>query len=181
MRAPTSGELVVRPGAVDARLDAETDGRSIVRAALDASSPELGLERGRGGSELGPVRIAADVARDAEALTVSLREIQLGDLLPRATGWLRAHADGTGPALELAGPHARPRAGGARRAPSSWPATSTPCAPPRGSFGPESTLGSADHLQCREPVGGPRRGANSPGPPLSSPRATSPSPTLASP
>ena len=99
--APSGGALAVRPGAVDASLDAETDGRSTVRAALDASSRELVLERGARRLELGPVRIVADVARDAQTLTVSLRGLELGDLLPRATGSLRAHADGTGPALEL--------------------------------------------------------------------------------
>ena len=90
------------PGAVDARLEAQADGLGALRAALDASSPELVLERGARQLAVGAVRVAAEVARDPTTLTVSLRRLELGDVVPGATGTLRANADGT-----AAGPHAR--------------------------------------------------------------------------
>ena len=98
----TDGALAVHPGAVDARLEAETDGYGAGRATISASSPQLVVARGPRRLELGAARVAADVTRDPKTLTVSLRRLELGDLLPGATGTLRAHADGTAPALELA-------------------------------------------------------------------------------
>jgi hypothetical protein len=95
------GALALRPGAVDASLDAETDGRGALHATINASSPQLVLARGTRRFELGAAHLAADVARDARTLTVSLHRLELGDLLPGATGSLRAEADGSAPALEL--------------------------------------------------------------------------------
>lgn len=93
--------LRVRPGAVEASLDAETDGRSAVRAALTASTSQLVVARGARTLDLGALRIAADAARDGQAATITLGELQLGTLLPGATGSLRARANGAAPALEL--------------------------------------------------------------------------------
>ncbi len=47
------------------------------------------------------LRIALDASRDNDALVFMLREFRAGDLIPGATGTLRAKADGTAPALEL--------------------------------------------------------------------------------
>ena len=95
------GALTVRPGAVDARLEAQADGQGAARATIDASSPELTLERGARRLAVGAVRVAAEVARDPKTLTVSVRRLELGDVVPVATGTLRASADGTAPALAL--------------------------------------------------------------------------------
>jgi len=97
----STGALAVRPAPLDASLDAETDGRRTARATLTAALPQLALVRGARTLELGAVRVAADVARDAQALTLSLRSFQLGELVPQATGSLRAKPDGTAPALAL--------------------------------------------------------------------------------
>jgi AsmA-like C-terminal region len=97
----SEGALAVRPAPLDASLDAETDGRSTARATLTAALPQLALVRGARTLELGAVRVAADVARDAQALTLSLRSFQLGELVPQATGSLRAKPDGTAPAAAL--------------------------------------------------------------------------------
>jgi hypothetical protein len=97
----TGIRLAARPGPVDATFEVETDGRGAGRATIMAAAPQLVLERGARQLELGPVRLAADAARDPGALTVSLRHLALGDLLPGATGALRAKADGSDPALEL--------------------------------------------------------------------------------
>src|SRR5262249_19200735 len=93
--------LTAHASPVDAKLEAETDGRSTARATVDASSPHLVLERGTRRLELGAARIAAVVARGPGALTVSLRRLELGDLVPGGTGALRAKPDGTAPTLEL--------------------------------------------------------------------------------
>jgi hypothetical protein len=95
------GALAVRPGALDASLDAQTDGRSTVRGALAASAPQLVVTRGARTLELGAARVAADAAIDGQTLVLSLRGLQLGDLVPQATGSLRARRDGTAPALEV--------------------------------------------------------------------------------
>ena len=42
-----------------------------------------------------------DARRDGAALTVSLRELQLGELVPAATGALRAKPDGAAPSVEV--------------------------------------------------------------------------------
>ena len=130
------GALAVHPGAVDARLEAQADGLGALRAALDASSPELVLERGARQLAVGAVRVAAEVARDPTTLTVSLRRLELGDVVPGATGTLRANADGTAPALKLELSTldlARLREGalrlaGTSRASGPWP---TSCGPAR--------------------------------------------------
>jgi hypothetical protein len=96
-----TGALLVRPGPVDARLETQTDGQGAFRATVDASSPELVLERRAQRLEVGAARLTAEVARDPAALTVSLRRLALGDLVPGATGSLRANADGAAPALKL--------------------------------------------------------------------------------
>ena len=95
------GALAVRPGAVDGRLEAQADAQGAMRATLDASSPELVLVRGARQLAVGAARVAAEVARDPKTLTVSLRRLELGDVVPGATGTLRANADGTAPALAL--------------------------------------------------------------------------------
>ena len=93
--------LVVRSGAIDANVEATTDGRGSARAGLTASSPRLVVERGARTLDLGAIRIAADAARDGQALTLALRGFQVGNLLPQATGSLRAKPDGTAPVVEL--------------------------------------------------------------------------------
>ena len=98
------GALAVRSAAVDGSLEARTDGHGVVHATIEASSPRLTLERGPRRLVLGAARLGAEMARDAKTLTVSLRRLELGDLLPGATGSLRARADGAGPALELTVP-----------------------------------------------------------------------------
>ena len=95
------GPASARPGPVDASLEAETDGRGAGRATLTASSPQLVLERGTRRLELGATQLAADVVRDPGALTVTLRRLALGDLVPSTTGTLRAKGDGSAPTLEL--------------------------------------------------------------------------------
>jgi hypothetical protein len=95
------GGLAVRPGPVDVRLEAETDGHAALRATIDAATPQLALERGAQRLELGAARVAGDVTRDTSTLAVSLRRLTLGDLVPETTGALRARADGGAPALQL--------------------------------------------------------------------------------
>ncbi len=93
--------LVLRPGPLDASVDAQTDGRSTVRATLTTSSPQITLARGPRTLDLGAVRMAAEVGHDGQALALTLRGLQLGDLLPQATGSFRVQRDGAAPALEL--------------------------------------------------------------------------------
>jgi len=102
--APTDGAIAVLPGAIDASLDGETDGRSKVRAALTASSPKLALARGARSFEVGAVSVAVEAVRDAETLALTLRDLKAGELLPRAIGSLRAKADGAAPAFALQAP-----------------------------------------------------------------------------
>jgi hypothetical protein len=102
LEAVSGGEaLAVHPGAVDVRLDIETDGGHAGRATIDASSPQLALAHGARRLELGAVRLAVEAEREANGLTIALRRLELGALLPRVTGSLRAKADGTAPAMDL--------------------------------------------------------------------------------
>src|SRR5215475_11187278 len=96
--------IAMLPGAIDASLDGETDGRSKVRAALTASSPKLALARGARSFEVGAVSVAVEAVRDAETLELTLRDLKASELLPRATGSLRAKADGAAPAFALQAP-----------------------------------------------------------------------------
>src|SRR5262249_27247441 len=95
------GLVSVRPGPVDASVQAETDGHGTGRATITASAPHPVLERGTPGLALGTTPLRAAAARDPTTLTVSLRRLELGDLLPSATGALRAKGDGSDPTLEL--------------------------------------------------------------------------------
>ena len=88
-------------GEIDAVLDAGTDGRASVRGTLTAAAPGMTLTRGARTLDLGAVRAALDAQRDETALTVSVRELKAGDLVPAATGTLRAKPDGTAPAVEM--------------------------------------------------------------------------------
>ena len=99
--AGAQGEMRVSAGAVDASLEAQTDGRASVRATATAAAPGMTLTRGSRALDLGPVRAALDAQRDETTLAVSVRELKAGDLLPAATGTLRAKADGTAPAIEV--------------------------------------------------------------------------------
>jgi len=99
--AGLQSEVRVLAAAIDATLDAETDGRESVSAGLTATAPGMTLARGARTLELGAVRSALDARRDGTAVTVSLRALQLGEYLPAATGALRARPDGTAPAVEL--------------------------------------------------------------------------------
>ena len=85
----------------DVVVDAETDGKSTLRAKIAGSAPQLALARGERILEVGAVRVALDAARNAEALTVALGALQLGELVPHATGSLRAQPDGAAPTVEL--------------------------------------------------------------------------------
>jgi hypothetical protein len=93
--------VVLRPGPLDASVDARTDGRSTVAATFTASSPQAALVRGARTLDLGAVRIAAEIGHDGQALALTLRGFQLGDLLSQATGSFRVQSDGTAPQLEL--------------------------------------------------------------------------------
>ena len=99
--AGVQGELRVPAGTVDANLDATTDGRESVRAALTATGPGATLARGARTLELGAIRAAVDARRDGGALAVSLTQLKVGDHVPAATGTLRAKPDGSGPSVEL--------------------------------------------------------------------------------
>ena len=97
---PASG-LQLRALSLDAALDAETDGRSTLRAALSASAPQLSLARGARTLDLGALRLELEALRDEQSLSLSFKQLAFGALLPAATGALRAKPDGTAPALEL--------------------------------------------------------------------------------
>jgi AsmA-like C-terminal region len=99
--AGAQGVVKVADGAVDATLNAETDGRESVRATLTANAPQMTLARGTRTLALGSVRTTLDASRDGTGLAVSLRALQLGELLPAATGTLRAKPDGTAPSIEV--------------------------------------------------------------------------------
>ena len=85
----------------DATLDAETDGHSTARAALSAAAPRLSIARGARTLDLGTVKITANATRDTQALMVRLTSLQIGDLIPGATGSLSARPDGSAAALAL--------------------------------------------------------------------------------
>lgn len=87
--------------AIDVAADVRTDGRESAGATLTATAPAMTLARGNRTLELGAVRTALDAGRDAAALAVTVRELRAGELLPAATGALRAKPDGTAPSLEL--------------------------------------------------------------------------------
>ena len=91
----------VRIDSADLTLDAATDGRSAFRAAIKGSAPRASIARAGRTVELGAVSISIDASRNDDALVLGLREFQAGDLIPGATGTLRAKADGTAPVLEL--------------------------------------------------------------------------------
>ncbi|HLB15826.1 MAG TPA: AsmA-like C-terminal region-containing protein [Burkholderiales bacterium] len=93
--------FVLRPGPLDASVDAQTDGHSTVRATLTTAAPQITLARGARTLDLGAVRLAAEVGHDGQALALTLRGLQLGNLLPQATGSFRVQPDGAAPALEL--------------------------------------------------------------------------------
>jgi hypothetical protein len=99
--AGAQGETQVTEGALDAALNAETDGRESARATLTVNSPQLTLARGARTLALGSVRTTLDASRDGAGLAVSLRALQLGELVPAATGTLRAKPDGTAPSVEV--------------------------------------------------------------------------------
>ncbi|MET0154410.1 MAG: hypothetical protein ABW298_17610, partial [Candidatus Binatia bacterium] len=99
--AGAQGEVKVADGAIDATLSAETDGRESVRATVTAAAPQITLVRGARTLALGSVRTTLDGSRDGAALAVALRALQLGELIPAATGTLRAKPDGTAPSVEV--------------------------------------------------------------------------------
>jgi hypothetical protein len=90
----------VADGTVDATLDVQTDGRESVQATLGAAAPRLTVARAARTLALGPVRTTLGASRDGTALAVTLRALELGELLPAATGTLRAMPDGTAPSVE---------------------------------------------------------------------------------
>jgi hypothetical protein len=95
------GALALRPGAVDVSLEVETDGRDTVRVTANVAANQLRIERGARALELGASKLAWEDARVGEDVTVTLRALQLGQLLPSATGTLRMRKDGAQPAFEL--------------------------------------------------------------------------------
>ena len=99
--ARLQAEVRVLAEAIDATLDAETDGHESARAGLVATAPDLTLVRGARTLELGAMRVALDASRDGTAMTVSLRGLQLGEYLPAATGALRGKPDATALSVEL--------------------------------------------------------------------------------
>ncbi len=99
--AGAQGEVRVSAGAIDASLDAQTDGRASVRGTLTAAAPDVTLARAARTLRLGAVRAVLDAQRDGTALTASVRELKAGDLLPAATGTLRAKPDGSAPTVAL--------------------------------------------------------------------------------
>ena len=99
--AGAQGEVRVSAGAIDASLDAQTDGRASVRGTLTAAAPDVTLARAARTLGLGAVRAVLDAQRDGTALTASVRELKAGDLLPAATGTLRAKPDGSAPTVAL--------------------------------------------------------------------------------
>ena len=94
-----------------------TDGRSAIRASVTGSAPRAAIARADRTVELGAVSVALDAGRDGDALVFGLRDFRAGELIPGATGTLRAKADGTAPTLELRVPVLDlQRAGAAARA-----------------------------------------------------------------
>jgi len=91
-------------GTVDATLTAQTDGSASARATLTAAAPRVTLARGERTLALAPVRATLEASRDGAALAATLRALQLGELLPAATGTLKAKPDGTAPSVELHAP-----------------------------------------------------------------------------
>ena len=65
------------------------------------SAPRAAIARAGRTVELGAVSISLDASRDGDALVFGLRDFRAGDLIPGATGTLRAKADGTAPVLDL--------------------------------------------------------------------------------
>ena len=101
---------------VTAQISA-TDGRSAIRASVTGSAPRAAIARADRTLELGAVSVSLDAGRDGDALVFELRDFRAGELIPGATGTLRAKADGTAPTLELRVPVLDlQRAGAAARA-----------------------------------------------------------------
>ena len=98
---PSDPALRVRLDAADLTLDAVTDGRSTIRGSITGSAPRAAIARAGRTVELGAVSVSLDASRDGDALVFGLRDFRAGDLIPGATGTLRAKADGTAPVLEL--------------------------------------------------------------------------------
>lgn len=101
---PADSGLAVGTDPIEATLDAETDGRSTVRAALSAAGPRVSIARGARTLDLGPVKVTANATRDPQALTVRFDGLEVGDLIPSATGSLSARPDGTASVLALQAP-----------------------------------------------------------------------------
>lgn len=87
--------------AIDLGVDATTDGRDTVRAAVTATAPGIVVARGARTADLGALRAGVDAVRGGTALVVTLRELALGQLVAGASGTLRAASDGTVPQVEL--------------------------------------------------------------------------------
>ena len=98
---PAPGAAALRGGAVDARVEATTDAQHAVRGHLTASTPKLVIARGGRALDVGAARVAIAAARDGEQLTMALEALQLGEVLPAATGSLSVRLDGGAPALDL--------------------------------------------------------------------------------
>ena len=98
---PVDEALGVRVDTADLELEVVSDGRSCARGSITGSAPRVEIARAGRSVELGAVSIALDASRDSDALVFGLREFRAGDLIPGATGTLRAKADGTTPVLEL--------------------------------------------------------------------------------
>jgi hypothetical protein len=93
--------FVLQPGPSDASVEVRTDGRDTLNATFTAASPQGTIARSARTLDVGAVRVAAEVRRDGQGLALALRGLQLGDLLPQATGSFRVQPDGAAPALEL--------------------------------------------------------------------------------
>jgi len=93
--------LRVRPAPVDAKVNIETDGASAVRLRSALEAPQLVIERGARSHELGAVHAAWEIVRDARAITLTLKELQLGALARNAAGEIRIPLERAAPAFEF--------------------------------------------------------------------------------
>jgi uncharacterized protein involved in outer membrane biogenesis len=93
--------LRVQPAPVDAKLDIETDGASAIRLRSALATAQLVIRRGARSHDLGAVRAAWDIVRDARTLTLTLKELQLGALARGAAGEIRIPLDRAVPVFEF--------------------------------------------------------------------------------
>ena len=99
-RVLASSSTRILPAASTASLAMTTDGRSLAGAQLSIAMPALGLTRNGSRLDVGASRARLRATWSVPETTLVVEQLQLGDLLPAATGSLKLRSGAGGTVLD---------------------------------------------------------------------------------